>query len=100
MTHSIYWHGTKIVRSTNNGFNWNTGEPSVFSTLETSAKLTAIATARIEKRRAEGDENLNLKGFSHRSDEILRNRRTLTIDGREAGQAATDKRRRAVKASI
>jgi hypothetical protein len=81
-------------------FFWNTGEPSVFAHLESSAKLKAIATARIEKRRAEGDDTLNLKGVSQRSDEILRNRRTLTIEGREAGQAATEKRRRAVKASI
>jgi hypothetical protein len=96
----IYWPGSKVVRSTSNSFAWQTGSTSVFAPLETSAKLKAIASARIDKRRSEGDDTVNLRGVSKRSDEILRTRKTLNVEGREAGQISTEKRRRATKASI
>lgn len=86
--------------SRNSAFFWNTGEPSVFASLETTAKLKSIASARLAKRRAQGDELVHLKGVSRKSDEILRTRRSLSVEGREAGQAATEKRRRAARASI
>lgn len=81
-------------------FNWNDGTPSIFASNQTEAKLKAIATARVQKRRAAGDPNVDMRGTSRRADEVLRTRRSFPVEGREAGQASTDKRRSAAKARI
>lgn len=89
---SIYWPGTQIVRSTNNAFDWNTGERSIFASLEVTAKQEAIAAARIVRRREQGDDTLSLHGVNKKADEILRTRSSAQVEGREAGQKAADKR--------
>lgn len=76
-----------------NPFLWRTNPRQVdTSDLETRTKLKAIATKRIEARRAAGDPNIDIKGTSRRADEILRTRKSLPVEGREAGQRSADKR--------
>lgn len=84
-----------------NPFNWRTNPRQVdTSDLERETRLKTIASKRIEARRAAGDPNIDIKGTSRRAGEILRTRKSLPVEGREAGQAATEKRRAASKAAI
>lgn len=84
-----------------NPFLWRTNPRQVDTTdLERETRLKAISTKRIEARRAAGDTNIDIKGTSRRADEILRTRKSLPVEGREAGQAASEKRRAASKAAI
>lgn len=82
-------------------WDWKGRVPVIdISAMETQRKLKTIATKRIEARRAAGDTNIDIKGTSRRADEILRTRKSLPVEGREAGQAASEKRRAASKAAI
>lgn len=51
----------QAVRS---AFDWNTGEPSIFRPLQTAENLRTSATARVEKRRAAGDQSM-LSSYVH-----------------------------------
>lgn len=76
-----------------NPFLWATNRPQVDTRdMQTEAKLKAVATKRVAARRAAGDPNVDIRGTSRRADEILRTRKSFSIEGREAGQRSADKR--------
>lgn len=69
MTHSIYWPGTQIVRSTNNGFTRGlTGEPIDWGTLSRSAVLSKASTANVHLSRQNGTDRSTFKGISKKAD--------------------------------
>lgn len=86
----------------NSAFYWNTGEPSIFRDLQTSAAIRAASTRKVEQARADGTDWSTIHGISKKSDAILSQRRKYSpmVEGREAGQLATEKRQRAAKARI
>lgn len=93
MTHSIYWPGTQIVRSTNNGFvRGFTDEPIDWKPLERSANLRRTSTAKVDRARAAGIDRSAIHGLSKKADDRLATRRNFAVEGRDAGQRSTDKR--------
>lgn len=52
-----YWPGTKIVKSNNNAFDWNTGEPCCMATLSRQIEFTKRSVAiMVEQRKKEGNK--------------------------------------------
>lgn len=78
----------------NSAFYWRTGEPSVFASLESSAKQTNIASTRIKKARAAGTDRSTIHGLSRKSDELSLQRmaRSFSVESRESSQRSADKR--------
>lgn len=81
-------------------FDWKRSSTAIGEQLQAEQSQKQKAAARIAKRRAAGDTSMNLHGVSKRADEILRMRKSLPVEGREAGQAAADRRGAALKARI
>jgi len=74
-------------------FYWNTGEPSIFRALQTSADIRAASTRKVEQARAEGTDWSTLHGISKKSDAQIRERRRYSapVEGAAAGQRSRDK---------
>lgn len=68
----LYWPGTRIVRSTNNGFTLGyTGEPIDWKPLQRSHNLRAASTAKVERARAAGIDRSTMHGISKKADARL-----------------------------
>ena len=66
---SIYWPGTRIVRSTNNGFTLGlTGEPVNWKPLQRSANARRRSTANVDQARATGKDLSTMHGISKKAD--------------------------------
>jgi hypothetical protein len=66
---SIYWPGTRIVRSTNTGFTLGfTGEPIDWKPLQRSHNLRKSSTANIERARSKGHDRSTMHGISKKAD--------------------------------
>jgi len=66
----IYWPGTNIIKSTHTGFNWDTGEPTVFAR-DPYFRANAGAAATASRERMESDTGRNtgtMYGLSDKSD--------------------------------
>lgn len=67
-----YWPGTRIVRSTGNSFDWNTGEPSVFSRdIQRQADQRDHSSRRVDEARAQGKTLSTIRGLSRKADKRL-----------------------------
>lgn len=92
---SIYWPGTRIVRSTNNGFTVGlTGEPINWKPLQRSANARRRSTANVDRARATGKDLSTMHGISKKADTriVAQRSRTFLIEGHGAGQRSTEKR--------
>jgi hypothetical protein len=91
----IYWPGTRIVRSTNNGFTRGfTGEPIDWKPLQRSANARRRSTANVDSARKTGKDLSTMHGISKKADSriVAQRSRTFLIEGRDAGQCSTEKR--------
>jgi hypothetical protein len=66
---SIYWPGTRIVRSTNTGFTLGfTGEPIDWKPLQRSANARRRSTANVDNARKTGKDLSTMHGISKKAD--------------------------------
>jgi hypothetical protein len=66
---TIYWPGTRIVRSTNNGFTRGfTGEPIDWKPLQQYANARRTSTANVDRARKTGKDLSTMHGISKRAD--------------------------------
>lgn len=79
---SVYWPGTRIVRSTNNGFTRGlTGEPIDWKPLQRSHAQRQRSTANVQRAREKGKDLSTMHGISKKADT-----RIAAQLGRKAGR--------------
>lgn len=90
----IYWPGTRIVRSTQNGFTHGFGGELIdWKPLQKTANARRASTATVEQARARGQDRSTMHGISKRADtRIAAQARTFSIEPRDAAQKSADKR--------
>ncbi|MGJ7611121.1 MULTISPECIES: hypothetical protein [unclassified Variovorax] len=65
----IYWPGTRIVRSLNNGFTRGfTGEPIDWKPLQQYANARRTSTANVDRARKTGKDLSTMHGISKKAD--------------------------------
>ena len=90
---SPYWPGTRIVKSRNNGFNWNTGEPSIFRGRAFEANQHGESASQVASRSVEryelrhGRSQGVIHGISQRADALI-GAETFTSRSRGKARAA------------
>ena len=86
---TIYWPGTRIVRSTNNGFTLGyTGVPIDWKPLERSANLRRANTAKVDRVRAAGTARSAIHGLRKKADDRLATRHVVVTPGRRGAKQA------------
>lgn len=97
------WPGTDIPISRGNGFDWLTGQPSIFLSdpkFNQNARTSQIASQSVAIMRAEGRDNSTIPGLSVKADELIAvfKKNNLSIDPEP--QQSADKTQRIKKGGI
>jgi hypothetical protein len=95
------WPGTDIPISRNNGFDWLTGEPSIFAqdaAFNRSVKTSQLASESVEATRAKGTGPSYIFGVSQSTVQMLSKLNHVSIDPEP--QQSADKTQRILKGGI